>query len=263
MTENEKDIKLLQNNPNSLIIKYQNLIEIIVNKFVQTSYINYSDRDDFIQLINEKLLLKIQKIKEQYNGSTLVKTYMSVIIRNICLEEFRKISVTSFQEIENTPIQYDETSNAVDKLIIDNEIDRFSMILKLYFKQQSKLEFILKLVFRIPIKVEDFENYCRKFKQPEIYKLIEKIKPENKISEGKLYEIIIPYINKCDEKNNSPDALRKWFKTKSSELIELMNGNPHRAFYEKETIQILAEKYFIKKSEQNVSKPGVNFHIYL
>ena len=41
---------------------------------------------------------------------------------------------------------------------------------------------------------------------------------------------------------------------KIEEIIELMNGNPPRANYDKETLQILIEKYYIKKSEAILSK---------
>ncbi|MFC2128311.1 hypothetical protein ACFLRR_00400 [Bacteroidota bacterium] len=83
MDENEEDIKLLYEAPGKFIIKYQALIGFIVNSYVINGFFNKSDADDHIQTINESLLKKINKIQDQYNYKTKIKTYFSVIVRNL------------------------------------------------------------------------------------------------------------------------------------------------------------------------------------
>ena len=62
------------------------------------------------------------------------------------------------------------------------------------------------------IKIADFTNYCLKLKVDIINKLIEAVNPPKVIPEFELYQILTPYINKCENQNNKPDALRRWVK---------------------------------------------------
>jgi hypothetical protein len=50
-------------------------------------------------------------------------------------------------------------------------------------------------------------------------------------------------------KDVHPDTMRKWVKAKMHELVEMLNGNPRRAYYNEETLQILVEKYYVEQAE--------------
>lgn len=249
MTNNDQEITLLTSDPKALIVKYQCIIEIIVSKFIKSGSILLSDKDEFVQVINERLLLSSEKIKNQYKGASLLKTYFSTIIRNICLEEINKKNRYSFTDIEsvNQVIVSDSSSN--EEFYLNDEFDRLSKIIKMYNTKAPKLILCSKLIYRIRITISDFKKYCIKFKDDKIKMLIGAIDQTKNIPEFELFQIITPYVNKCDNQINKPDALRKWLKRKMDEIIELMNGNPPRANYDKETLQILFEKYFSKKSE--------------
>jgi len=254
MTNNNLEITLLKSDPKALIVKYQCIIEIIISKFINSGSIILSDKEEFIQIINERLLLSSEKIKNQYKGISLLKTYFSTIIRNICLEEINKRNRYSFTDIES--IQQVNTSNNFEneEFYINDEFDRFSKILNMYHTKVSKLELCIKVIYRLRIRITDFTKYCLKFKTIKIKSLIEAVNPVKNIPEYELYQILTPYINKCDSQINKPDALRRWLKRKMDEIVELMNGNPPRANYDKETLQILVEKYYTKKSEKILSK---------
>lgn len=254
MINNQKEIELLKSDPNTLIIKYQEIISIIVQKFIKSGSINQYDREEFIQVINERLLTSLEKIKDQYKGISLLKTYFSTIIRNICLEEINKRKRYNFSELEegNFSNLLDDTLD--ESSYLNNEFGRLNKILIMYNKKAAKLSFCLKVIYRLKVRITDFTKYCLKFKVKDVKKLIESVDPVKIIPEFELYKILIPYINKCDNKINEPDTLRRWLKRKIDEIIELMNGNPKRANYDKETLQILAEKYFSEKDKTKLSK---------
>lgn len=247
MRENQKELELLNKDPKELIVKYQELITIIVNKFIGSGSINASNRDEFVQVVNERLLFSIDNIKKQYKGLSLVKTYFSTIIRNICLEEINKQKKHKHLDIE-TIYQY-ETDNVklMENTYLNDEFDRLNKILIMYNKKAAKLEFCLKVLYRLKVRITDFTKYCLKFKPNKIKDLIEQVHPTKMIPEFELFEILTPYINKCDRQTNKPDALRRWIKRKIEEIIVLMNGNPPRANYDNETLQILFEKFYTSK----------------
>lgn len=252
MTTNQKEIELLKSNPYALIIKYQYIIKIIVNKFISSGSISFSDKEEFIQTINERLLLSSEKIKKQYKGISLLKTYVSTIIRNICLEEINKRKRYSFVELETSNCAELIENSLNEDSYLNDEFDRLSKILEMYYSKTFKLELCLKIIYRLPLKNTDFTKYCLKFNISEINNLIEAVNPVKIIPEFELFEIITPYINKCENQINQPDAIRRWTKRKIDEIIELMNGNPPRANYDKETLQILFEKFYSKNLVKNV-----------
>lgn len=249
MNLNEHEIELLYKNPDTLLVNYQSVIRIIVSKFIQRGFVNMSEKDDFIQIVNEKLLIKIPKIQDQYDGSTLLRTYLSVIIRNICLEEIRKQqSNNQTSEIDDYKdrIVADERSDY--QLIISQELIRLNTILRLFYDKRWKFEFCLKVIYRISIVLDDFLKYCKICNSDKLKALIIKINPPKVIPEKDLYIEIKPFINKCDNKNNSSDAIRKWLKLQIDNVIDLMNGKTKRSNYNRESIQILFEKYFENKA---------------
>lgn len=252
MLRNQKEIELLHSNPGELIVLYQDIVSIIVDKFVSSGSINISDRDEFIQIVNERLLLSAEKIKTQYKGISMLKTYFSSIIRNICLEELNKKRRQKFVDIEAEHKIPDTPYN--DESYLQNEYDRLDKIFLLYHKKAPKLIFCLKVIYRLKVRITDFTRYCLKFSNKSIKELIEKVHPVHMTPEFELFEILTPYINKCDNQINKPDALRRWVKRKIDEITELMNGNPKRANYDKEAIQILIEKYYSKENGKIMSK---------
>jgi hypothetical protein len=244
-----KDIDLLYKNPDKLIEKYQITIDIIINKYLQSGYIKYADKDDLKQDINEELLLKIPKIKSNYNGTCSLNTYISAIIRNICLEKFRKekrapkkigAEVIADQIIHNS---------AIDNLAMADELERLKVILVLFDKYQAKLELCLKLLFRIPVCEEDIYNYLGVNKLDDLENILKILNNEFTLTDNHIYDILTRIFNKEDNKYNSPDAIRKWIKARIDEIIYLMNGNPKRANYDKESFKLLVELYFYKKEE--------------
>ncbi len=73
---NQQDVKLLREQPRELIIKYQDIIHIIVKKYIASNMFLASEYEDIVQTVNEDLLSKSERIREQYNGMALLRTVL-------------------------------------------------------------------------------------------------------------------------------------------------------------------------------------------
>jgi len=242
---NEHDIKLLFNDPGGFIEAHQKTIHYVVNKFVYSGFFTYNDRDEVVQYVNEKLLTsKIEKMQKQYNGNYYVVTYLSKIIHNLCLEYSRKRRASSREEngidIDNIDIPEDE--NASQKILIEEEHQRLDAILSMYNKSRKRIEVFLNVFFGIGATREDIRALYPNASNDDIDLLLEQCNPtsdHDKKTDKELYQALTTFINKYDRKKNTSDAVRKWITSKMNEIIDLLNGTPKTANYDKETLKIL------------------------
>jgi hypothetical protein len=253
VSQKPSDTELLFQNPSLLLIEIQGLIEIIVMKFIRTGGFSYHEKKDIIQTINEQLLLKIPKIKEQYKGISTLRSYLAVIIQNICNEILRKKKHFKNVELETAIITDDRAPNPQNALIIQQEIIRLRHALDLYHKQRNKLIICLKMKFRIPFSIDDFQQYVEKITYEEYLQFEHKVTPYIESTDLCIYDALIVICNKYENKNNTTDSLRKWVGLKIKELIEFLNGVPRASNYTEETLQILFEKFnnFIQNEKNN------------
>ena len=244
MTENDKDVELLRIDPRQLIVKYQIMVEIIAKKYVASGMFVASELDDVVQCINESLLTKLPAVQRHYNGTALLKTYLSSIIRNICL----KLYHNNMRAVKT--VQLDESIHAdpeklTDTHLIDHAVSRFLVIIDLYHVQKPRLLFCLKLYFRLPITSQDIRSLYPQCSSSELGRLLGQFHGNyERMNEYEIYEAVTPIMNKYEGKSNSADALRKWTLSKIQEIIRILNGKPPRFNFDKETLQILIEDYF-------------------
>jgi DNA-directed RNA polymerase specialized sigma24 family protein len=244
---NLENIKLLRNNPQQLILSIQNLVDIIIYQFIKAGKFNAKDKNDIKQQINEELLKKISRIQNQFQGKSLLKTYLATIVTNICHEILRKskrIEYISFDETSAT-----NRSEAIDHLVIKEEIKTFKNALHLYYKQKPKLILMLKLKFRIPFYFLDFKNFHSGITNKDFEEFTREIAPYEHSTDVKIFIALTKIFNKFENKQNTPDAIRKWIKQKINELIHIMNGDPPVSRHDEETIKILFENCFLEKKE--------------
>lgn len=249
--KNQTEVDLLYNNPHALIENYQNIIQIIVQKLIRRELFKAHDREDVIQFINEKMLTeKIKKIQAQYNGSTYLTTYFSRIVQNLCFEYRRKFN-------QQPTIEFDESkfysSPDFNEMLIKDELRHLAAILKLFNRSRKKLELCLKLISRVEISQNDILSYYPDCNAVELSNLTNRFgRDYYDMLDKEIYAFITPFFNKCEKKNNSVDAIRKWLDEKTGEIIDLLNGKPRYANYDKETLIILVQKYY----EPNNLTPG-------
>lgn len=250
MRNNEYDIRLLFNDPNTFVEEHQKTIQYVVNKFVYSGFFSYNDRDEIVQYINEKLLSeKIGKMQKQYSANYFVVTYLSKIVYNLCLEYSRKRRTAVREDTYHDITQLDISNNEdlSSNVMIDDESRRLDTILQLYHKNRKRIEVFLRIFFRIGVDYEELRQLYPNAAEPEINKVLQICNPvsdhDNK-TDKELYETLTAFINKYENKQNTSDALRKWINAKITEIIDLLNGKPKTANYDKETLKILFQFKF-------------------
>ena len=86
----------------------------------------------------------------------------------------------------------------------------------------------------------------------EFQQFMVRIAPYNDNTDVEIFSALTEILNKHENKNNTPDAMRKWIKQKINELIDIMNGDPPDSNYNEETIQILFEKCFCQETLSDI-----------
>ncbi len=244
MNENDHDIALMETDPRALIVKYQSVVAIIVRKYIRSGLFSRDEHDEVIQQINEGLLYKIDVIREQYNGSALLKTYVSSIIRHMCL----KISQEKERQGVFVPLSSDMAAHQHtphDRFIVDHEIEKFRLILTLHHTQRPKLCLLLKVTFRLPVTEEELLGWFPRCDLHDVRDIISVFSGEyGSVTDKEIYRVLTPVLNRLEGKSNTEDALRKWTDYRIREIIDVMNGNPPTASHSRESLKILVEEFF-------------------
>ena len=244
MTENDRDAELLRSDPEALVLKYQETVEIIVKKYIQSGLFTATEFEDTVQDILAALLVRIPAMQSQYNGTSLFKTYFSVIVRNICLKKYRE-DRKEVDIVKEDVAGVAEQNVLENKDIIEHEVRRFKTILSLYHKQRPKLLLCLKLYYKIPITPEDIRLWYPACNDDDHALLLKHFGSSfHHMRDIVVYELVTPIMNRNERKSNSVDALRKWTDSKVRDIIEVLNGDPKKANYTTETLKILVDDFF-------------------
>lgn len=242
MDQNKVEIKLLKTDPEKLLLAYQGVIWTIVRTQVVKGMLRLSDQEDLVQEINKKLLERLPRIREQYKHSSKLKTYFSVIIRNICLEEFRKPAIVSEPEV--APYGANEQAvDPVDTLLISQEYERLRRVFVVMGHEGQKLNILLKVMFDVQVDIADilsFEGYSASLKKSgEMVKEL-----NNGLGKRKLekFALLSQVLQKLEGKPIPSDSLRKWYTSRLTECLKLLNGYPPRSAYDVDTLGFLIEK---------------------
>ncbi len=253
MEQNQREIDLLRDNPGQFIVSYQPLIQIIVRVFVRSRQIRDCDHDEVISYINEKLLLKIERIRSQYNGVSMMRTYMSTVIRNLCLEKIRE----SHSGLVEEPSQFLEyaaysPANQLNDIVIRQELQRLTKVMISFGSDRQRLEFCLKVMYRIPVTKEEFCSIAEGLNTNKLSFLWNSFNLKSIVEERDQYLRLTTLFTLIDGNKKSRDSIRKWIHHRLHQVISLMNGNPKRADYNEETVQLLFERYFTEDYQLTV-----------
>jgi RNA polymerase sigma factor (sigma-70 family) len=246
MGQNDREIWLLLNDPGKLIALYQDLITVIVHKYKRLGYVTVRESDDLVQDVNHKLLERIARIQDQYNGKSQLRTYFSVIIRNICREEFRKNPKLE----EPQPPDYhrlEKSEFPIDRFIIRQEYERFEKVLKLLFDDRSRFILMFWYMVNLKISAQLLESLYPDIKIENLEGLEEQLNESGEKTKKERFENLSEILQVFEGYYTSPDSLRKWYFSRSKDCVDRMNGNPPRSGYNLESIQILIEKQEILK----------------
>ena len=178
------------------------------------------------------------------------------MIRNICIERSRELKTNLLEE----PYEFIDSyasgdSSQVSRIAINQELERLEKVMTMYHQQRKKLEFCLKVLYRIPITEDDIIDLCIDLPETETNAMIKLFYDSGVEYSKQVYKPLTVFFNHIEHKENIPDALRKWLKLRIDGMISLMNGNPRRAWYNEESFQILMERYFAEKVNNYYEKP--------
>lgn len=223
-----------------MLVRYQPVIRMIVKSLAFQGYIPKRDINDAIQDVNRKLVERLPRISEQYNNKSQFRTYFSVVIRNMCLEEFRKVKLVEepFAEIYEQSVA--ETSS--DQLVIRQEYERLQRAIRLFGRENNAIWILLRCLADLPVSPDELAGFE---KDPGIelrMKLADELNGTVQLPKREKLVVMSAVFSQLYHKPRTADALRKWTSTRLDDLIVLMNGKPPRSAYTVEILCILIEK---------------------
>ncbi len=244
MTDNEYEVSLLHSDHNQLIVLYQPIVAIIVRKYIGSGLFRRDDFDEVVQTINERLLSKIHIIRDQYNGSSLLKTYVSSIIRNICLKLHDENKRHAHQSLTDDSAVPDPASLHT-RYVIEHERKQFRAVITLFEKHRPKLFLLLKVTYRLPVSGMEIREWFPNSPPRDAEELARLFEGEYRaMTDGDVYRALTPYLNRWEGKKTTHDALRKWIDSKIGEIIVVLNGDPPTKSHNQDSLKILIEDYF-------------------
>ena len=244
--DNQADLDLFHRDPHGFLLRYQETLQIIVKIYVQCGMFRAQDLDDILQTLNEELLLRLPTIRARFNGSTVLRTYLSAVVRNLCIDLYhagkREPKVVPLDE--TIPLPHTDVTGRYD---IEHARRVFRAVLKQfdYKLELPRLLFCLKLRYRIPIERMDVLKWypaCRRKDLTSILKTF--ARNYEALTDKEISELITPLLNQADGRSNTPEAIRRWTKERIGNILDLLNGSPPTASFNEETLEILVEDFF-------------------
>jgi RNA polymerase sigma factor (sigma-70 family) len=238
---NATDISLLHKDPRGLLLRHQETIRIIVKIYIESGMFSYTEFEDLVQQVNVRVWEKMPVMQANFDGSCLFRTYLSQVIRNACLNlHDKEARQPQFQRLDGTGIAPSDEPNR--KLLIEHDARVLSAILNQFNTQRPKLVLCLKLYYRIPIIQKDVLDWWPQCPERHIQYLLDTFGSYfGDISESEIYARIHPVFAEMEKKSPPIDSLRRWVDDKIGQIIQLLNGSPPNATYDRQTLGILLE----------------------
>ncbi len=244
--DNQADLDLFYRDPHAFLLRYQETLQIIVKIYIHCGMFRAREIEDILQTLNEELLRRLPTIRARFNGSTLLRTYLSAVVRNLCLDLYRA------GRRDPKPVPLDETiplsnPDVARRYDIEHARRVFRAVLKQfdYKLELPKLLFCLKLRYRIPIERTDVLTWYPNCGRSDLTSILKTFTGNYEtLTDKEISELITPLLNRADGKSNKPDAIRKWTKERIGNILDLLNGSPPTGSFEEETLEILVQDFF-------------------
>ncbi len=240
MTENAQEVHLLQTDPHALLIKYQPTIRIIVRRYIGSGMFKASEFADVVQSVNVTLLTRMPTLQRQYNNTSLLRTYLSAIIRNIC------VRLRSEQEDHMTlgdadPEGYDG-EKIWERLAVRDASRAFAEAIALYGSQRGRLIVYLKLYYKLPPDVGDLLSAYPACTPTDAGKAADMLgRNISAKTEQEVFSSATALLNKLERKSISAGGHRHWASEKAQEVAELLNVRLPGAHFDKQDLGTLLE----------------------
>ena len=237
----DPDFELFLADPHALLLKYQNMITTIVRLYVKGGMFTQDELADMVQTVNLALLERVGSIRQNYNHSTLLRTYISAIIRNICLRQWQTNPKRRALVRPLTDGDADQHEQ-LDRHAIEQSKLLFAAVLKQFGRHGPKITICLKLRFRQPLTSSDMLAWWPRCRRAELKKFLGHFGGDfEKMTDLDMYSTATPFFNAAEQKVNTDDALRKWTAKRIEEILEILNKSMPGAAFNEETLRILFE----------------------
>lgn len=214
-----EDFHLLDNHSPQLAVKYYSIVHSRVLSYVNTRNLKESEAEDVIQTVQEKLILKIQGGQlANFQGDSLVRTFLFRVIENLIRDVLKslrtkKAKITSSEaELKaHHAVEDSAFKSLAGKIDTEQQSNILAYLLKLYRdKDRQKFELSTKVNYQIVLKEKDLKdlNLSSDYK---VELLVVFGKDYTNFSAEDLWKNLIVFTNQIDGKNNSFEALWKWF----------------------------------------------------
>jgi DNA-directed RNA polymerase specialized sigma24 family protein len=243
MQDDAEDLRMFRESPFDLLLKYQPVFELIARRYACNGYYPFGHSDEIVQHVNERVFSRIEKIREQFDGRVLVRTYLSAICRKIILEYIRcsgrrdELLAEYMAEVSEPYVGY-----SLDYVIVE-EFRRLDRVMLLFGSKRYKLWLLMKLLYRIRVEPSDFNAVNPNAAALISRDLLTRFNEDADLKDREIFQLVFPFFLRFEVRLTHYDSLRKWYRLKVSDVVSLMNGKPARAAYSQDTLQILVEKY--------------------
>lgn len=237
------DITTLRQHPDEFIIGCQPLIQLCVGYYVRKKMFAERDTEDLVQSVNEKLIVQLPAITAQYNGSSDLQTYMSVVIHNICL----KLNRDRYVAHEALPID-DLPSRSTDDpssgIQIRQEVERLRVILILLYRKRNKFLLCAKYYYHLPVTENDIRRTFLSIQYDDINSLLRLNDP---VSGPKtlveIFSVLSGMFSKYEKSKTDLNSLRRWTVRTIDEVIRQLNGDPPEYAHDDDSLKDLIDEY--------------------
>ncbi len=238
------DIALLRSNRDAFILKCQPIIEIVIRYFIKSGLFRSDQLRDIVQSVNEEFIIRLPGIERNYNGSTLMATYVNAVIRNICLDLNKTMKETIPHQSMGDVDHGTDGEPIIDSLIVQDELKRFDAVLTMFLRQRMKLQLCLKMFYRIPVDAADVTGCFDGMTVEDAESLLRNIgRHYAEAPESDLFSMIAPLMNQKEGNSTSGPSLRRWTQEQITRIIEILNSGPSQRAHTTETIKILMDHY--------------------
>ncbi|MGB0931766.1 MAG: hypothetical protein ACPGVB_13375 [Chitinophagales bacterium] len=257
-----EDVYLLENHSPHLAVKYYAMITSRVHSYVNTQNLKESDSEDVIQTVQEKLVMKVQGGQlANFQGNSLVRTFLFRVIENLIRDVLKSLrtkkakigsagtELKAHHAVENSVFQ-----SLAGKIDLEQQVKILEYLLRLYKeKDRNKFELSTKVNYQIILGDKDLkvlplsDNY-------KVELLVVFGKEYTHFSAQELWGNLIVFTNQMEGKNNSSEALWKWFvrhrnwMTVKILFVQRYNGELYKKMTESE------KKLLAKISVRSLSK---------
>ena len=245
---NIAELQDLREDPRKFFLKYQTAIRVIVKRFIATELFDPSEFEDTVQHLSGFLWERIPTIRAQYNGTSLLRTYVSDILRHECLRIYRDsgrrpktVRLNSLGSVSEV-----ETERGTH---IREYVDMLGVALSLYGDGKPKIILCLKAFYKIPLDRPEILAYWPKCPRKLLETTITRLGGEYfERRETEVFDFLHPLIAKRERLGSTPQSLRRWTAEQIVQITRLLNGNPPTANIDRISLGTLFEYYAAPKS---------------